>query len=242
MLKQVDKLFVKASSLEYNVPKFDYHIHANFADGEASIKESVLRAIEIGLERIIFTEHSEPWLMKNPDWFSKYCTEIEKEQLAFDKEIEILIGIEAPAIDLQGGLSLDNVLLSKCDYVLGAAHRYPGLKEGERVKDLNTDRAVELEYETLMALAENTNIHAIAHIGATCMKYVNAFPEDMIRSVIKKATKNNIAIEINDRYHQPLNNFINICKEEDAWVVLGSNAHNIKEIGSVYNSLTSIYK
>ena len=231
-----ESYFIKADKLLHNTPLHEYHIHTSYTDGENTAKEVVDESIRLGLKQIIFTEHTEPWFAKNKNWFGAYADEIVFFQNKFKDIIEIKIGIETPAIDFLGNIEISEEMDTRCDYILGAAHRYPGL-EGKRVQDLSANEAIELEFKTLMGLAGNKNIDALAHIGGTCLKYCSEFPRSMMVEIIREATKNNIAIEINHQYHQPLQGIIDICVQENASVVLGSNAHKLSEVGSVYRAI-----
>ena len=231
-----ESYFIKAEKLLHNTPSCEYHIHTSYTDGVNTVKEIVEESIRLGLKQIIFTEHTEPWFVKKENWFGAYADEIVLFQNKFKDKIDIRIGIETPAIDFFGNIEITDEMDARCDYILGAAHRYPGL-EGKRVQDLYGSEAIELEYKTLMGLASNKKIDAIAHIGGTCLKYCTDFPKSMMVDIIKEATKNNIAIEINHQYHQPLQDVIDICVQEQARIVLGSNAHKLAEIGSVYRAI-----
>jgi len=236
MGRLAESYFIKAEDLLHNTPLHEYHMHTSYTDGTNTVKEVVEESIRLGLKQIIFTEHTEPWFAKKENWFGSYADEIAFFQNKFKDKIEIKIGVETPAIDFLGNIEISDEMNERCDYILGAAHRYPGM-EGKRVQDLSGEEAIELEYKTLMGLASNKKIDAIAHIGGTCLKYCTAFPKSMMVDIIKEATKNNIAIEINHQYHKPLQDIINICIQEQARIVLGSNAHKLSQIGSVYRAI-----
>lgn len=232
-----DILYIPAIKLlSEPIPKWDYHIHTNYTDGKNSVREMVETAIQKNITRLIFTEHTEPWQAKQKDWFKKYVDDIQKCREYFKSEIDILIGIEAPAIDFDGNLEVTRDMLEVVDFVLGAAHRYPGIGN-RKVRDLDPEHALNLEYRTLLSLCKSKNVDAIAHIGATCMKYCGPFPLDLTRDVIKMATEYGKAIEINQAYHKPIDDYLNICIQENAQIIMGSNAHDKKSIGSVYEAI-----
>lgn len=147
--------------------------------------------------------------------------------------------METPAVDFVGGLELTAEMEKNAEYILGAAHRYPGMGD-IKMSDLDPATAIDLEFKTLMALAVNPRIDAIAHIGATCSKYCGAFPRDLTREVIRTATRHGISVEINPAYHEPLADFVRICIEEDALVTFGSNAHTPDQIGAVHEEIARL--
>ncbi|WP_300455629.1 PHP domain-containing protein [Accumulibacter sp.] len=219
-----------------SVPKWDFHIHTNYTDGKASVQQVFERGIEAGLEVIAFTEHAEPWRSSTPDWFPNYVAEIERCRVSCAHQIKAFIGIEANACSFDGEVELTGAMREKSEFILGAAHRYPGL-DGRKVADLSGPEAIELEYKTLMGLAQSTEIDAIAHIGATCAKYCAPFPLSLTREIIRSAAHNGIAVEINPVYHKPLAAFLALCADEGALVTLGSNAHGFGDIGLVVRAL-----
>ncbi len=227
--------------LKGEIPLWDFHIHTSFTDGKNTVEENVEAAKDQNLSRIIFTEHTEPWQATYQDWFKDYVDQINFFRKKYADSIEILIGVECPAVSFDGDLEITDDMREHCHFILGAAHRYPGM-EGRRVKDLEAKEAIDLEYRTLMGLCGNhKEVDALAHIGATCSKYAGVFPSNLLRDIIKKATSNHIAIELNHWYHKPTSEFLQICAEENAFMTLGSNAHDKKHIGAVAKHLKEQY-
>lgn len=239
MKKSIDYPFLISANelLESKfVPRYDSHIHTKYTDGKASVEQVFEKAFEFGLEAIAFTEHTESWHNSNSEWFSQYCNEIRKFREVFKNKIKAYIGIEAPAISFDGELEATKEMFDEAEFILGAAHRYPGI-EGRKVSELDNNEAIDLEFRTLIGLATNPMINSIAHIGGTCSKYCTPFPPHLMREVIRQAVKNNIAIEINPVYHKPLKNFIELCAEENANITLGSNAHGFNDIGMIVRKI-----
>jgi histidinol phosphatase-like PHP family hydrolase len=218
------------------IPAVDFHIHTRYADGKASVDDVARIAVEKNLEAIAFTEHTESWHhMDDADWFSKYVNDI---ALAREKyaNLRIFCSVEAPVIDFEGNLFLEGVDVDVLDFVLGAAHRYPGT-EGRKTGDLTPQEAIELEYKCIYSLITRSKADIIAHIGATCTKYVTPFPQDLIRELLKLAAKHDKIVEINPVYHQPLGPFLEMCIAENVRVIPGSNAHGFGDIGLVVEKL-----
>lgn len=220
------------------IPLCDLHIHTRYADGKASIEQVFKEAIKCGLQAIAFTEHTEK--NNSPDWFSHYCSDIINFRGINKDRISAYIGIEAPAIGFNGELEMTEEMASRAEFILAAAHRYPELGD-RKTAELGKQEAIDMEYRTLIGLAGNRQIDAIAHIGATCSKYCTPFPMELSREVIKLAVKNQIAIEINPVYHKPLLKFIEMCAEENALICTGSNAHGLSDIGLITRELAKIF-
>jgi putative hydrolase len=242
MRKKFDNnYFISASDLleKKIIPKREFHVHTKYTDGRATVKQAIQRGILAGLEIIIFTEHAEPWRNSANDWFVNYVSEIEKFRVVFQNKIKVFVGIEANAISFDGEIELTDHMRQNSEFILGAAHRYPGIND-RKIADLSGSEAIDLEYKTLIGLSESDEIDAIAHIGATCTKYCAPFPSNLMREIIRSAAKNGIAVEVNPIYHKPLIAFLELCAEEDAMVTFGSNAHGFGDIGLVVRELQSI--
>lgn len=243
MGNRIDRDFFISSSelLESKaVPGYDFHIHTVYADGKATVRQVFETAVRENLEVIIFTEHTEQWHHSEPSWFDNYYNDIVTQRNLF-KNIKAFIGIEAPAITFEGELELTEDMALRAEFVIGAAHRYP-MMGNRKVRELSKTEAIDLEFRTLFGLAGNTQIDAIAHIGATCTKYCTTFPKSLAREIIKRAVENNIAIEINPVYHAPLLEFIELCASENALITFGSNAHGFNDIGLTVKKVRDIFK
>lgn len=240
MNKSMQKYFVNPGRLSLGgIPRVDFHIHTNYTDGKASVAQVVEMSIKKNLSAICFTEHTEHWHHKNKNWFDNYVTQIEEQQVLHKEKLEIFIGIEAPLLDFDGSIEATSDMISRVDFVLGAAHRYPSI-EGRKVRDLSPAEAIDLEFRSLESLINNPEVDCIAHIGATCSKYVTSFPKNLTEELIKLAARKNKVIEINPVYHKPLTDFIKLCELHNVKVSLGSNAHGFGDIGMAFEKLNDI--
>ncbi|MBF0183444.1 MAG: hypothetical protein HQM06_03510 [Magnetococcales bacterium] len=246
-----DHLFVAAASLDTQpLPPWEYHVHSQFSDGSAPLATLIERAVKLGLSRLIFTEHTEPGLVASPDWFAQYMkegTRLRRLHRLFSMHpqhrrnkpaMEIFFGVEVPVIDFQGGLMMDPPVADEAEFILGAVHAYPGY--GWTMGQIAPNLAIELEYKGLMSLAENPLVDAIAHPGGICEKFAAPFPLNLFEDVVRKATQNGIAIELNPAYHEPMGPYLAICRKHNAWISPGSNAHHPEDMGKAVAVLNAI--
>ncbi|MBF0461788.1 MAG: hypothetical protein HQL87_10365 [Magnetococcales bacterium] len=231
-------------------PAWEYHVHSLFSDGSSSLATLINHARTQGITRLIFTEHTEPDLVDGPDWFKPYWREATRLRLlekppekrkkasSSTKGMEILFGLEVPITDFGGGLLMSAEMAEKAEFILGAVHAYPGY--GWTMGDLPPEQAIELEFKGLMALAENPRIDAIAHPGGICEKFAAPFPLSLFEEVVRKATSNGIAIELNPAYQEPLAPYLAVCRRHNALISPGSNVHHLEQIGRASHELSTL--
>ncbi|MBF0614132.1 MAG: PHP domain-containing protein [Magnetococcales bacterium] len=227
--------FYPADQPMSRLPRWEYHAHSNFSDGSASIVEVIATARDRGMERLIFTEHTEPDLTSGPGWFAHYADTIRTLRWAVADELEVIIGLEVPLIDFTGRLLASEEMLRTSEFILGAVHAYPGY--GWDLTEIEPERAIDLEFRGLLALADHPMIDAIAHPGGVCTRYVTPFPMELFEEVVIRAKVQGKAIELNPAYHQPMAPFLEICRRHGVWLSPGSNAHHLDDIGLAYQVL-----
>ena len=67
-------LIFEARTLNYSRwPRIDSHLHTSWTDGKATVAETYQRAVELGLEVILYSEHSRK---TSTDWFPQFAEEV----------------------------------------------------------------------------------------------------------------------------------------------------------------------
>lgn len=227
--------FFQADQPIAQLPKWEYHVHSRYSDGSAPLVDGIATARDRGIERLIFTEHTEPELTAGQGWFTDYAETIRMLRWAVADEMEVVIGLEVPLLDFSGRLMATGEMLREAEFILGAVHAYPG--HGWDLTGIDPERAIDLEFRSLMTLADHPLIDAIAHPGGVCTRYVTPFPMELFEEVVIRAKARGKAIELNPAYHQPMAPFLKICHKHGVWISPGSNAHNLDEIGSAFQTL-----
>jgi DNA polymerase (family 10) len=127
------------------------HIHTNWSDGANSIEEILREARHLGAKYIGLAEHSKSAAYAgglDPAKLKRWMAEVDKLSRK-DSAVRILKGIEVEILK-DGSLDMDEGLLSKLDFVIGAVHTHFGMDEQEMTKRITR------------ALA-NPMLHMIAH-------------------------------------------------------------------------------
>ena len=77
----------------------DFQVHTSFTDGEASVREVVKRAEEIGLKEIAFTEH----VRRASSFYPGFAAEVTAVRCS--SPVRIYLGIEVKVEDQNGTLT-----------------------------------------------------------------------------------------------------------------------------------------
>jgi len=212
-----------------NIPKIDYHMHTVWTDGENTSLEMYNRAIQEGLNSILFSEHARK---TSADWFLKFSDEIRSLPKS---SCQALVGVETKVVDFDGAIDSVDQILEVCDLVMASVHRFPGEKDMKKMcSDIDKKEALKIELDLSLAVLENKRVNILGHPFGMSIRRFNIQPtEDDFKQIIKKAAETGIAIEVNSHYHDNSWEIINWCKEFGALISLGSNAHNVNKVGHI---------
>lgn len=205
----------------------DLQVHTTWTDGEQSVTEALEAAQSRGLRTIAITEH----VRRDTSWFSEFAAEVREQADAFP-ELTVLIGCEAKALDDEGGLDALEAVTSRCDLVLGSVHRFPDGKGGVlEFSELERDTMADRETALSVGLLRHAPIHVLAHPGGMYQRRHGAFPREGMRRIIAASLERGIAVEISSSYHADLQPFLDLCREMNPFVSVGSDAHVSADIG-----------
>jgi histidinol-phosphatase (PHP family) len=106
--------------------KANHHTHSNYSDGNSQPEDYILKAVELGLRMLGFTEHS-PLPFENTFSFKlakkdEYLSLIKSLKLKYRNQVEIALGME---FDYIPGMSEDFNSIRKLfglDYSIGSVH------------------------------------------------------------------------------------------------------------------------
>lgn len=170
----------------------DFHIHTSYSDGKHTPEEIVIKAIEIGMTDIGFSDHSytpfdESYCIKKND-ISSYIDEIITLKEKYKNDIKIHLGIEQDYYS--------DINKSQFDYVIGSVHYI-------RINDEYIP--IDEDAETLIKAANKYfcgNIYCIAELYyKTLADVINKTDADIIGhfDLIAKFNENNILFDENDK-------------------------------------------
>lgn len=217
---------------EKKCPKVDLHNHTTWTDGENTVKEMLEVAKEKKIEHIFFSEHSRS---SSGDWFNNFSNEVKNIS---NKTCKAYAGTEVKVLDYDGKLDLNDNIEKKSEFIMASVHRFPG-EIGDIKKNkskLSSEQAVKIEFELSLAAIENPKTLILGHPFGMSLKRFKTIPDNkFFKEIIIKCKKFDKVFEINANYHNEINYLVQLCLEEDTLISLGSNAHNIKEVGKILN-------
>lgn len=230
-------IIYKARALDLNnLPRIDAHLHTCWTDGKATVLETYERASALGLSAILYSEHSRK---TSTDWFPDFAAEIRSLP---DNPCKAFVGTEVKVETLDGEIDTVPEISSLCDLIMASVHRFPDIN-GEAIpfESVGPEEAVDREFSLSWAVLENPDVDILGHMfGMSYRRFKATPPLEKIRLLIERAAKNGVAVEVNSHYHPKPLQMIEWCKEFDALITFGSNAHEIGNIGSITRLLEEL--
>jgi putative hydrolase len=207
--------------------KVDLHIHTIYS-GHAlnTMLECINRAKELKMEVVGFSDHgpSQSGCLVN----ESYLNTLHRMPRTVNG-MRILHGIEANIINKNGSLDIpDEIITGKLDYVMAAIH------PGNDYKDLGIKGNTEATIKTIKSGKVNILTHPYLCLLSICTEEVyesaclhNVLLEVNISSLQKKF--------FNEKRVSDIKKMVQIVKKHNKKVIVGSDAHNIWEMGDDSN-------
>jgi histidinol-phosphatase (PHP family) len=238
---------------------FDCHIHSTFSpDSKIDAKDGCKKAIEIGLQGIIFNDHLEldsPESMFNEavdfEERSKILDELKKK---FEGRLKIFKGVE---VGVRPHLIKDlNLIIKKhdFDFVMSSVHDFAGSEDSYNVGTYSYETKEECFIVYLNAVYDAVKnfkyYDVIGHIGFArryvpfenkSMKYSDY--KDILDAILKTVIDDGKGLEVNSSgYRQGLGtpipdyDILKRYKEMGGEIlVLGSDAHQVDDVGKNFD-------
>jgi len=234
-------------SLPEELELFDCHIHSNFAYCNENM--DFAKTVELGkvlnLKGLALTEHTAHLYYSRKEYMNlvpfgvdsierhakskssrmqEFILQTEKLKTDYTK-----VGFEVDC-DLKGrpiGIEKD---LSYADLLLGAIHRLPdtATRHPETIIDC---------FKFLMENFTDFQFHILAHPFRIFRNMPTEPTEDLFVFVADLLKSKNIAAELNFHTNEPSEKFFSICIEKNVKIALGTDSHNLYEVGELYPHL-----
>lgn len=214
----------------------DYHTHTLYSHGKGTIMENVLAAKRKGLKKIVIADHGPGHIgfgVKIHD-FLKMKEEINKINDKIE-DIEVLMGIEANIVGVDGSIDVPEKYLDIFDIILAGFHygvKPRSIRDFYKLFFTNTlgkvskswwDKSRDMNTRAMIKAIEKYPIKIITHPGAK-------IPMDAGR-LAKAAAKTDTWLEINSSHGYLTKEFIQIAKKYPVKFVINSDAHHPERVG-----------
>lgn len=211
------------------LPSIDFHVHTNWTDGKNSVRQVYNRCNSVGLDYMLYSEHSRK---SSKGWFKKFSREIKSLQI---KNCKPFVGTEVKILNFKGDLDLSNENHKMCDLIMASVHRFPGekdIKKKNKFSTKNKKNAVKTELKLLLSACKNKKTDILGHPFGMSIKRFGITPKlSNFEKVIKFAKRKGKVFEINLHYHKKIfKKLIKLCIKHNCLMSFGSNAHSTNEI------------
>lgn len=217
----------------------DYHTHTRYSHGKGTIEQNVMAARRRGLKRIAIADHgfNHIGIGMRIDDIDRMRREIDALRKKY-ADIEILFGVEANLISMEGDIDIPKEYIGVFDIILMGFHKAVlpySLKDGWRLFLRNALCSAaplcdveRLRYDNTMAMIramERYPIHTITHPGAKI--------DIDTRLLAKYAAKHKVFLEINSSHGFMNEEYVRVAMEEGALFVINSDAHTPEDVGNM---------
>lgn len=227
-------LIFRARNLDLSrLPRTDCHLHTAWTDGEASVEDVYAAAVACGLTTILYSEHSRK---TSTDWFKDFAAEV---RALPSSPCRAYVGTEVKVETRAGDIDTTAAIADHCDFVMASVHRFIDERDVTiQFADTDPEQAVALEYALTWAVLSNPLVDILGHMfGMSYRRFGQIPPDEKIRELIARAAEYGVAVEVNSHYHPHALKMVRWCQEFDARISFGSNAHALKEVGSIMRQL-----
>ncbi|MEA3372325.1 MAG: DNA polymerase/3'-5' exonuclease PolX [Campylobacterota bacterium] len=212
---------------EHNLPKLieaeqikgDLHIHTNYTDGAASIKEMALAAKAKGYEYIAVTDHTKHLTIAHGLDEKRVRQQLEEID-RINEGLEGITILKSAEVDIlaNGTLDLPNTVLKELDLAVCAVHYKLNLSKKEQTK-------------RILKAMENPYFTIFAHPTGRLLGLRDAYELDM-KAIIDACAQNGCILELNaqpdrldiDDIHAKM------AKEAGVKIAISTDAHSIADL------------
>lgn len=214
----------------------DYHTHTRYSHGKGYIEDNVLAARKKGLEKIAITDHGFAHIgfgirYSDVDKMREEVKRLNEKYL----DIEILLGVEANLIGLDGTIDIPDEYINKFDIILMGFHKGAMPKSFNDALKLYAGNLVSgilpLDKEKIRRQNTLAMIGAIEKYPIAIITHPGAKIDIDTKLLAQHAAKRNVALEINASHGFMTVEYVKIALKEGAKFVISSDAHHPSRVG-----------
>lgn len=180
----------------------DLHVHTRFSeDSKADMEGYCIKAIELGISTLCFTDHVDNNPIDNGYGFYKvedYFKEFNKVKASYQKELTVLSGMEFSEPHLYPD-QLEELSGYPYDFILGSVHwigdMFPCMEVRQKY---SAKQFFSMYWEVVEKAVSYGHFDALAHIDFPKRYYKELiYEEEQIKAIFQHMVEKKIALEIN---------------------------------------------
>lgn len=218
--------FPKFNDLTLSNLKVDFHLHSTWTDGKNSVSEIIEYAKLHKLNSIAITDH----IRRSSTYFDDYKKEI--DFLNSQGIINVYKGFEAKVNDFEGNIDVKEEVVKEADIAIVSVHRFPLGRKLYNVSEFTSKVAQEIELELSLAALNKGGFNVLGHPGGMSLAFFKEFCVDFFDEIIISCVKNNIAFDLNGRYHfDQIDSLLPLLKKHNPYISIGTDSHDVLKMG-----------
>lgn len=214
----------------------DFHTHTIYSHGKGTIEDNVRAARERGLQAVGIADHGPAHFfigIRGVKGFRQIQKEIEALRRKY-RDIQILFGVEANIVDLDGTIDVPTVILRELDVLLVGYHKL--------VKPKSAAHFTAALQNFLASWAGSTSAELRAKNTAAITAAVRRYPIDAIThpglqididtgELARVCAEYGTLLEINSSYGEELDPYIKTALPSGVRFLINSDAHTPERVG-----------
>ncbi|MDA3799485.1 MAG: histidinol-phosphatase [Kiritimatiellae bacterium] len=240
--------------------KTTYHCHSTWSDGNNTVREMVLEAIDLGFTEIGFADHlvlhptiaEIDWSIRDAEELQHYIEDVYTEQIRNRNDISVKLGLEVDFFP--ENMRMDELYeildIFNFDFLIASVHMLDEFpidymwKDWQRLSQDETNAYFIKYWQNVKLLAESDQFDCVGHLDLP--KIFRAQPNIDLSSYIQDAldaiSSVGMAVEINtaglDKHCKEMYPSLDILKlvaEANIPVIINDDAHDVEQLGRYYD-------
>ena len=209
----------------------DYHTHTIYSDGIGTIEDNVKKAVELGLKTIGITDHGFNHVKHGVkrEKIAEMRAEIERLKKVYP-QIEILLGIEANLLNLNGELDMTEEDFKNFDYCIFGVHYFTFGKGVKGSFKFNMHNILMKSTKKYIDKVTDSYIKAIEKYPVKVVVHPNYAVPVNVKRLAEAAARKGVLIEFNGKRTKFTDEQAQDLINSNAKFIIGSDAHRPERI------------
>ncbi len=221
--------------------QFNYHVHTYFSDGSDEPEAYIIKALEIGLKSIGFSDHA-PIKGYPTNWnmdlnnLDAYYNDLNYLKEKYKNQIEVLVGLEIDYVPNLVSPNSNYLKIENLDFVIGSVHFLGKLNDGTYWDFEGNIKNIE---KGLKEVFDNDIEKMIRKYYQSIREMVNLSKPTIIGHLDRIKVINNLKIFFTEKeswYKEEIENTLNIISSTDCILELNSKGMYRKKDEEPYPS------